>query len=332
MRRRWRCLPRVATPRTFRERRIIFSRSTKQTNDNNQYNARMDHQLSLKDSAYARASTLNANEFDPFGSSVLNEALLPGFGRNLTTHSVNVSVGEAACFLGQRTERVAVRLSSRVGRAGRSERGNSFRLAIRAARYTDESKPILGYPQVSLSNAFTTIGSATGFTNRVDRNFEIYDNVSIQRGAHTVKFGAYFFHLNFNPSYPNDARGVYTYSGAYSGNALADFLLGYPSQAQVGIGEGAENAHTSWAHFYVEDGWKVTPSLKLDVGLRYEFNENLYARSNQTSDIDLVGAGRARICGGWKSGKPPSGSRRACGAEPDSGDFRKPASGGITAC
>ena len=88
----------------------------------------------------------------------------------------------------------------------------------------------------------------------------------MQRGAHTIKFGGYFFHLNFNPSYPNDARGVYTYSGAYSGNPLADFLLGYPSQAQAGIGEGAENAHTSWAHFYVEDGWKVTPSLKIDFG------------------------------------------------------------------
>ena len=99
------------------------------------------------------------------------------------------------------------------------------------------------------------------------------------------------FHLNFNPSYPNDARGIYTYSGAYSGNALADFLLGYPSQAQVGIGEGAENAHTSWAHFYIEDGWKVTQSLKLDAGLRYEFNQNLSAQANETSDIDLAAPG-----------------------------------------
>ena len=84
----------------------------------------------------------------------------------------------------------------------------------------------MGYPQVSLSNTFTTIGSATGFTSRVDRDFELYDNVTIQRGAHTIKFGGYFFHLNFNPSYPNDARGVYTYSGAYSGNAAGRFPAG----------------------------------------------------------------------------------------------------------
>jgi hypothetical protein len=149
----------------------------------------------------------------------------------------------------------------------------------------------MGYPQVSLSNQFTTIGDATGFTSRIDRDFELYDNISIQRGPHSLKFGGYFFHLNFNPSYPNDARGVYTYSGAYTGNALGDFLLGYPSQAQVGIGDGAENAHTNWAHIYAEDGWQATHDLKVNFGLRYEFNQNLVAGSNQTSNIDLAAPG-----------------------------------------
>jgi hypothetical protein len=46
----------------------------------------------------ARVSVFRANEFDPFGSSVLNEALLPGFGRNLTTHSVSASAEEAHVF------------------------------------------------------------------------------------------------------------------------------------------------------------------------------------------------------------------------------------------
>ena len=262
----------------------------KQTNDNNQYNGRIDHQFSSKDTGYARASALNASEFDPFGSSVLNEALLPGFGRNLTTHSANASVGESHAFSANVQNELRFGFLRVSGGQGDPNAGTPF-----ASRYgvqgTTANPGDMGYPQVSLSNSFTTMGSATGFSSRTDRDFEIYDNVSIQRGAHAIKFGGYFFHLNFNPSYPNDARGIYTYSGAYSGNVLADFLLGYPSQAQVGIGEGAENAHTSWAHFYAEDGWKVTQSLKLEVGLRYEFNQNLYARANQTSDIDLSGPG-----------------------------------------
>ncbi len=283
----------------------------KQTNDNNQYNGRIDHEFSSKDTAYARASALNASEFDPFGSSVLNEALLPGFGRSLTTHSANASVGETHVFSASVQNEFRFGFLRVSGGQGDPNAGTPF-----ASQYglqgTTANPSDMGYPQVSLSNAFTTMGSATGFSDRTDRNFEIYDNVSVQRGSHSIKFGGYFFHLNFNPSYPNDARGIYTYSGAYSGNALADFLLGYPSQAQVGIGEGAENARTSWAHFYLEDGWKVTQSLKLDFGLRYEFNENLYARANQTSDIDLLAqGGPAFVVAGNPASLPPGAAALA---------------------
>jgi carboxypeptidase family protein len=261
-----------------------------QTNHNNQYNARLDHQFSSTDNAYLRSSVFDANELDPFGSSVLNEALLPGFGRTLKTHTVNLSLGETHTFSPNLLNELRFGFLRVSGGQGDPNAGNDF-----ASQYgvqgTTANPNDLGYPQVSLSNVFSTMGDAAGFTSRIDRDFEFYDNVTLQHGPHTIQFGGYFFHLNFNPSYPNDARGIYTFSGAYSGNALADFLLGYPSQAQVGIGEGAENARTSWAHFYIQDGWRVSSSLKLEAGLRYEFNQNLVAQPNQTSDVDLSAPG-----------------------------------------
>src|ERR1700729_3163619 len=156
----------------------------------------------------------------------------------------------------------------------------------------------MGYPPANLSGLFSTIGTATGFNTRIDRNFEFFDNVSYQHGRHTLTFGGYFFHLSFNPAFPNNARGTYTFNGSYSGNALADFLFGYPSQGQVGIGEGAENAHTNWAHFYFQDGWQLTPGLKVNLGIRYEYNSNLVAETNQTSNIDLsTGTARFVVAG-----------------------------------
>ena len=260
------------------------------TMDTNESSARLDHQLSSKDSGYARFSGFQANEFDPFGSSVLNEALLPGFGRNLTTHSTNASASEIHVFSPSTQNEFRFGYLRVSGGQGDPNAGNLF-----ASEYglqgTTRNPADMGYPQFSLSNEFTTIGSAAGFSSRLDTDFEFFDNVSIQHGAHTMKLGGYFFHLDFNPKYPNDARGIYTYNGAYSGNPLADFLLGYPSQAQVGMGEGTENAHTNWVHFYGEDTWKVTHGLTLDLGLRYEFNENLHAQPNQISDIDLRAPG-----------------------------------------
>ncbi len=261
-----------------------------QTNRNNQFTARLDHQFSSKDNAYARASVFDAREADPFGSSVLNEALLPGFGRTLATHSVNLSIGETHIFSPSVLSEFRFGWLRVSGGQGGPNAGNPF-----AEQYgllgTTANPADMGFPQVSLSNAFSTLGDATGFTRRIDRDFELYNNATVQRGTHTFQFGAYVFHLNFNPSYPNDARGLYTYSGAYTGNPLGDFLLGDPSQAQVGIGEGAENARTNWMHLYFEDGWRVSSGLKLELGLRYEFNQNLTAQPNQTSNIDLSAPG-----------------------------------------
>ena len=273
-----------------------------QSIDTNQYNARIDHQFSTADSAFLRASVFDANEFDPFGSSVLNEALLPGFGRTLRTHSVNFSVGETHTFDANVLNEFRFGWLGVSGGQGDPNAGNPFASQLGLLGLT-QNPADMGYPQVNLSGVFSTIGTAAGFTTRIDRNYEFFDNILWHHGKHTVQFGAYFFHLDFNPSFPNNARGTYTFNGSEtalsgtpppgggSGNAFADFLFGVPSQGQVGIGEGAENAHTNWAHFYVQDSWQIRPSLKLDIGLRYEYNSNLVPDANQTSDIDLTAPG-----------------------------------------
>ena len=276
-----------------------------QTIDTDQYNLRLDRKFSDRDNAYIRASVFDAQELDPFGSSVLNEALLPGFGRTLKTHSVNLAATETHTFSTKIVNEFRLGWLAVSGGQGDPNAGNPFASQYGLQGITTNPAD-LGYPQVSLSNTFSTMGDAAGFTSRSDRDFELYDNVLIHRGSHVIRFGGYFFHLDFNPRFPNDARGIYTYDGAYSGNALADFLLGYPSQAQVGIGEGAENARTSWAQFYVEDGWQLRPGLKIEAGLRYEYNTNLVAQSNQTSDIDLsASGGPAFVVAGNPADLPP---------------------------
>ena len=65
---------------------------------------------------------------------------------------------------------------------------------------------------------------------------------------------------------PNGARGIFSFTprwtssapGLADGNAFADFLLGYPTTAQVGLGRAAMDANTNWGHFYIQDSWQVT--------------------------------------------------------------------------
>ena len=113
----------------------------------------------------------------------------------------------------------------------------------------------------------------------------------LDRGAHRVKFGAYYFHLQFRPEQPDNARGAFTYTGQFSGNAFADFLLGYPTSAVAGIGRGDEDGRTNWVHLFAQDDWRMRRNLTVNLGLRYEYNQHMRDRDNRLSSVDYVTPG-----------------------------------------
>jgi hypothetical protein len=146
----------------------------------------------------------------------------------------------------------------------------------------------VGYPQISTRGLFSAMGDPTSFTYRDNDHFELYDNVTLDKGTHRLKFGAYYFHLKLRPAQADNARGAYTYSGQFTGNAFADFLLGYPASAVSGIGgRGDEDGRTNWLHLYAQDDWHLRNNLTFNVGLRYEYNQHMYATDNRLSSIDL---------------------------------------------
>jgi hypothetical protein len=144
-----------------------------------------------------------------------------------------------------------------------------------------------GYPQVTTAGLFSTFGDPTSFVTRNNRHFEVYDNFTIDRGTHRFKFGGYYFNLRMRPEQPDNARGAFAFTGQFTGNALADFLLGYPTSATSGIGRGDEDGRTSWWHLYAQDDWQARDNLTFNVGLRYEYNAHMTDANNRLSSIDL---------------------------------------------
>jgi TonB dependent receptor-like, beta-barrel len=145
----------------------------------------------------------------------------------------------------------------------------------------------VGFPQISTRSLYTAMGDPTSFVFRDNRHFELYDNVTADRGAHRLKFGASYFHLRLRPEQPDNARGAFTYTGQFTGNAFADFLLGFPTSATSGIGRGDEDGRTNWLHLYAQDDWRMRDNLTVNLGLRYEYNQHMYDVSNRLSSIDL---------------------------------------------
>jgi hypothetical protein len=271
----------------------------------NQYDARIDHTFSSSDNVSVRGSIFDDNEFDPFGSGALNETLLPGFGYDLRTHTDNISAGWTHVFNTSWLNELRFGWMWVGGGQISTNAGNDF--AAQTGIQGVSANPLdLGYPDVTITG-FTTLGESTQYVSREDNNYEIYDNVTWHHGTHTVKFGAYFFNLDFEPVNANNARGTFAFTPTTSsgvtigtGNALGNFLMGEPTQGSgSSAGRGTLQGRTNWVHLYVEDSWQIVPSLKMDIGLRYEYNQNVTDANNNISIINnLVPGGEIVIASG----------------------------------
>jgi hypothetical protein len=263
-------------------------------NDNNQGSIRIDHRIGQTDSVFLRLYEANFETFQPFGSSQLNENLVPGFGYNLTTRTRSIAIGDTHVFNPNVVSEFRFGFLRVTGGQQSENRGLDFARRNRLEGISPASGQE-GFPSVSFSGIYSTAGDPPNLFTRRDNSFDFLENLSWIRGTHTRKAGAYVFRLGFNPSESPNARGSFTFTPRYTssiaglgdGNAFADFLLGFPSSAQAGIGPGgAENGRSVWTHFYVQDDWRVTSALTFNYGIRYEINSPIRDAQNRLSNIE----------------------------------------------
>jgi hypothetical protein len=270
----------------------------KEITDVNQFNLRLDHQLTSKDLVFGRLTTYRALALQPYGASQLSESLIPGFGRELSTKTNNVALSHTHTFTNNVLNEFRFGWLDVAGGQASFNQGVDFASSVGLQGVTTDPRDV-GYPQVTFGGLYNAVGDPVNIITRNNQSYEFFDNVLIQHGAHKIKFGGYFFYLKFRPSNPEAARGVLAFTnrwtssraGLTDGNAFAEFLLGAPSAAQVGVGRGDEDARTNWLHVYGQDDWEVTPRLTFNVGLRYEINQHMRAVDNRLSAIDPTAPG-----------------------------------------
>jgi hypothetical protein len=105
-------------------------------------------------------------------------------------------------------------------------------------------------------------------------------------GAHNVKVGGDWRTLGVKSLNYGATTGSYTFTGKFSGNALADLMLGYPESGNIPISKQLDGYVNYFAGF-VQDDWRVNDKLTLNYGLRLERETGLQERDNQfTVDFD----------------------------------------------
>ena len=116
--------------------------------------------------------------------------------------------------------------------------------------------------------------------------YELSDNVSYIRGRHTFRAGFGLKRTWQRADAYATGRGVYNYTGVYTGLPIADFLLGAPSS--VNATQSAPVNYLRWAYIngFVQDDWKVSPNLTLNLGLRWGADVPPYDKYDQFATFD----------------------------------------------
>jgi len=115
--------------------------------------------------------------------------------------------------------------------------------------------------------------------------YQLLDTVSWQRGTHFLKFGMELDRRNVLFSQSRAPRGSFTFDGTYTGSALADFMLGYIKSDNVNPTHTNTNLTDITQAYYVNDDWKTTDRLTINLGLRWDYFAPYTQKNDKFADI-----------------------------------------------
>lgn len=148
----------------------------------------------------------------------------------------------------------------------------------------------LMFPRFNVGN-YSPLGASPVFSYSTNDAYNLQPSVAWTKGRHFLKFGAEFRRYNDNSQGPGLASGSYTFDTGFtgatpgrsdnvSGNEFASFLLGYPSGGSVD-----RNIYPAYRSQYyaafVQDDFKVSSKLTLNLGLRWDYEAPRTERYNR---------------------------------------------------
>jgi Carboxypeptidase regulatory-like domain len=202
--------------------------------------AKLDHRFNAKQQSAVRYSSYDVVSDNSRGAGGLNAV-----SASAGLHNVDRSVAVSDIWT----------LSPRTV----SETRAQFAYGDLKAPPSDEVGPAVNIAGVGI---FGTLSGSP--TRRVNKMYEIVNNVSHQAGAHALRAGVDFLYNGDSITYPRSSRGSYSFS------SLPNFLIGNYSGFSQTFGDPVVSQGNPNVGVFAQDEWRVGSRLTLNAGLRYD--------------------------------------------------------------
>jgi hypothetical protein len=118
---------------------------------------------------------------------------------------------------------------------------------------------------------------------------QFVDHISYTAGKHALRFGGEIHRDSVRNAAYGNSRGSITFLGGVldpASSQLEDFFAGFPFKATVEVGDPTLHLH-NWAYAaFLQDDWRATRNLTLNLGLRYEYNSVVQEDHNLLGNFD----------------------------------------------
>ncbi len=233
--------------------------------DRNQFGLRVDHYLTATDTLNFRYMFNNVNRFNPLSPS---GASIPGYPVAEDHRAQN--------FVGQETHTFSpaiigvFRFSYLRNKFLVNEHINHTSLASLGFGYSPSLTMAAGPPFIQV-NGYTSVGDPiTGPRDTYENAFDYSGALSWVRGAHDLKFGGGYQHLQVNALQGIATNGFFVFAGFPVTDAFASFLWGVPVVFLQGRGDFNRGIRGNALNGYAQDTYKLNRCVTLNYGLRYE--------------------------------------------------------------
>jgi hypothetical protein len=242
----------------------FISTETKR-DDFNEAGLRIDHYLTSTDALNFRYMISDGTRFDPLSPA---GASVPGFPVGESHRAQNFVAQETHTFSPSMVG--VLRFSFLRNKFLFGERTNHTPLSDLGFGYQPSLDVAVGPPFIQV-NGYTSVGDPiTGPRDSFENAYDESGSLSWVRGRHELKFGGGFQHLHVNALQGIATNGFFVVAPFPLTDAFASFLIGQPVFFLQGRGDFSRGINGKSLNGYVQDTFKATSRLTLNVGLRYD--------------------------------------------------------------